>query len=77
MKELKEKLLKILANHGFIMVGFNVFPAIGSVEFEIIGEDYFPFDLFTELEISLGRLSTLCPAVFDGKNSFKLVLDLF
>lgn len=74
---LQEKLMKIVANHDFIMVDFQVFPAIGNVEFEIIGKDYFPFDLFSELEMSLGRLTTLCPAVVDGQNSFKLVLKLF
>ena len=75
MKELKEKIMKILSNHGFIMVDFKVFPAIGVVQFEIIGKDYFPFDLFSDLEFS-GCLSTLSPSSHDGQNSFLLVLRL-
>ncbi len=77
MKVLKENLMKILSAHGFIMVDFQVFPVIGVVEFEIIGKDYFPFDLFCDLESSVPcQLSTLCPSCHFGQNSFKLVLRL-
>lgn len=77
MKQLKEKLMKIVSKYDFILVDYQVFPALGVIQFEIVGKDYFPFDLFTELECSLGRLTTLSPSTVDGKNAFNLVLKLF
>lgn len=76
MKHLKEKLMKIVSKHDFILVDYQVFPALGVIQFEIVGKDYFPFQLFSDLTSSLGCLSTLSPSLSDGKNAFTLILRL-